>query len=279
MAEAEDPVTTVELACTTYGDEDRRRETVVLLHGLFGSGRNWMTIARKLAAEHRVLAPDLRNHGSSPWVEPMSYPAMAADVADLLVHGAHRPVTLVGHSMGGKAAMALALARPGLVRQLVVVDVAPIAYGSSFASYAKAMRAADLDGVIRRAQVDEQLADAVPDPRVRAFLLQNLVLEDGTARWRVNLPVLEDAMGTISGFPEVPVGMQFAKPVLFVAGERSDYLSPSHEPVVRRLFPQADVAVVADAGHWVHAEKPAEFLAVLEGVLALDEPPPRPSGW
>jgi esterase len=278
MADGEDRVTTVELACTAYGDEDRRRETVVLMHGLFGSARNWMTIARKLGTQHRVLALDLRNHGSSPWAVPMSYPAMAADVADLLVHRANRPVTLVGHSMGGKVAMAVALTRPGLVRQLVVVDIAPIAYDRTFASYAKAMRAADLDGVTRRAQVDEQLVAAVPDPRVRAFLLQNLVLEDGAARWRVNLPVLEDAMGTISGFPDVPEGMQFPKPVLFVAGERSDYLSPGHEPGVRRLFPQADVTVVAGAGHWVHAEKPSEFLAVLDGVLAPGEPP-QPSGW
>jgi len=187
----------------------------------------------------------------------------------VLVHQANRPVTLVGHSMGGKAAMALALTRPGLVRRLVVVDVAPITYPSTFAPYARAMREARLEGVTRRVEVDEQLADAVPDPGVRAFLLQNLVLDPGGARWRVNLPVLEAAMETISGFPEVPDGMQFNKPVLFVAGERSDYLSPSQEPIVRRLFPQADVTVVPGAGHWVHAEKPTEFLGVLDGVMSV----------
>lgn len=277
MSEAGGRASPVELAFTAYGDADRRRETVVVLHGLFGSGRNWMTVARRLGERHRVLAPDLRNHGSSPWAEPMAYPAMAADVAALLVHQANRPVTLVGHSMGGKAAMALALVRPGLVRRLVVVDVAPVAYESSFASYARAMHEAKLDGVTRRAQVDEQLVDAVPDPAVRAFLLQNLVLEPGGARWRVNLPVIEAAMSTISGFPEVPPGLQFGKPVLFVAGEKSDYLSPAQEPVVRRLFPQADVAVVPGAGHWVHAEKPAEFLAALDRVLPDGSPPQHPA--
>ena len=164
--------------------------------------------------------------------------------------------------------MALALARPGLVRRLVVVDVAPVTYESTFAAYAAAMRAARLDGVTRRSEVDEQLVEAVPDAGVRAFLLQNLVLGDHGARWRVNLALLNASMETISGFPEVPSGVQFDKPVLFVAGERSDYLSPSQEPVVRRLFPQADVPWCAGAGHWVHAEKPAEFLAVLDGVLA-----------
>ena len=272
MSEQSPP--TVDLAFTTYGDEDPRRETVVVLHGLFGSGRNWMTIARRLSARYRVLAPDLRNHGASPWATPMDYPAMAADVAALLVHHANRPVTLVGHSMGGKAAMALALSRPGLVRRLVVVDVAPVTYPRSFAAYAAAMREARLDGVTRRSQVDEQLAPAVPDAGVRAFLLQNLVLEEGGARWRVNLPLLEAAMETISGFPAFPAGVQYAKPVLFVAGERSDYVSPEHEADVRRLFPDVEVAVVAGAGHWIHAEKPAEFLAVLEGVLDDAEPGP-----
>jgi esterase len=266
----------VDLAFTAYGDPDPRRETVVVLHGLFGSGRNWMTIARRLAATHRVLAPDLRNHGASPWATAMTYPAMAADVAGLLVHQANRPVTLVGHSMGGKAAMSLALARPGLVRRLVVVDVAPVTYESTFAPYARAMQEAHLEGVTRRSQVEEQLTEAVPDAAVRAFLLQNLVLEKGGARWRVNLPVLEAAMETISGFPEVEAGVEFRKPVLFVAGERSSYLSPGQEPVVRRLFPQAEVTVVRGAGHWVHAEQPDEFLQVMESVLArrsLESPP------
>lgn len=258
----------VDLAVTLHGDVEDRGEPVVVLHGLFGSGRNWMTIARRLAATRRVLAPDLRNHGASPWAEPMDYPAMAADVANVLVHRANRAVTLVGHSMGGKVAMVLALARPGLVRRLVVVDVAPVTYPSTFGSYAQAMHAASLDGVTRRSQVDDQLAEAVPDQGVRAFLLQNLVLDEHGARWRVNLPVLEASMGTIAGFPDTPPDVQYKKPVLFVAGERSDYLAPDHEPAVRRLFPQADLAVVPGAGHWVHAEKPVELLALLDGVLA-----------
>ncbi len=258
----------VELAVAAYGEPDPRRETVVVLHGLFGSGRNWMTIARRLASTHRVLAPDLRNHGASPWDAAMTYPAMAADVAELLVHRANRPVTLVGHSMGGKVAMALALTRPGLIRRLVVVDVAPVTYESTFAPYARAMLEADLEGVTSRSQVDAQLAEVVPEPGVRAFLLQNLVLEEGGARWRVNLPVLEAAMETISGFPEVPPKAQFRKPVLFIAGERSDYVAQGHYPAVRSLFPRAETTVIRGAGHWVHAEKPDEFLDVLESVFA-----------
>ena len=263
----ERPEGTVELATAEYGEGDPRRDTVVVLHGLFGSGRNWMSIGRRLADSYRVLAPDLRNHGASPWAEPMTYEAMAGDLAQLLVYRANRPVTLVGHSMGGKAAMITALNRPALVERLMIVDVAPVTYDGSFLPYAQAMRAAKLEGVTRRIEVDEQLVDAVPDPGVRAFLLQNLVLDDEGARWRVNLPVLEAEMSTISGFPDLPDGMVYDKPVLFVAGEKSDYLHPDQEPVVRRLFPHATVAVVPEAGHWVHAERPAEFLAVLRSFL------------
>lgn len=258
---------TVDLVVAEHGGSDPRDETVVVLHGLFGSGRNWMTIGRRLAGTSRVLAPDLRNHGASPWAEPMTYPAMAADVARMIMQRCNRPVTLVGHSMGGKAAMILALTRPGLVRRLVVVDVAPVEYETSFLPYARAMRDARLEGVTRRSEVDVQLRDAVPDPGVRAFLLQNLLLDAEGARWRVNLPVLEAAMGTISGFPAVPDGTTYDKPVLFVAGSESAYLSPSQQPVVSRLFPQVGVEVVQGAGHWVHAEAPDAFLAALQGFL------------
>jgi pimeloyl-ACP methyl ester carboxylesterase len=257
----------VDLAVTEYGEDDPRRETVVLLHGLFGSGRNWMTVARRLATSARVLTVDLRNHGASPWAEPMTYPAMAADVARVIVHRAPRPVVLVGHSMGGKAAMALALARPGLVGRLVAVDVAPVTYPGSFLAYAQAMRAANLTGVTRRAEVDAQLASVITDAAVRAFLLQNLVLDSTGARWRVNLPVLEAAMPVISSFPEVPAGLRYDKPTLFIAGGRSSYVLPEHEDVIRPLFPRARPAVVRSAGHWVHAERPDDVVEILTDFL------------
>lgn len=240
-------MTAVPLAVTEYGADG---PPVVVLHGLFGSGRNWMSVSRRLADRCHVLAPDLRNHGSSPWSPTHTYEAMAADLGALLEERALGPAALVGHSMGGKAAMLLALHRPDLVARLVVVDGAPVSYPQGFAADARAMAAADLAGATRRAEVDKQLAAAVPEPGVRAFLLQNLVLDASGPRWRVNLPVLEAAMPTISGFPATD-GARYDGPVLFVAGGRSDYVRRDQADIVLGLFPHADLTVVPEAGHWV----------------------------
>jgi len=245
---------------------------VVVLHGLLGSGRNWMTVARRLSGDHLVLAPDLRNHGSSPWAESTTYAAMAWDVLALLEQRG-RPVALVGHSMGGKTAMVVALRRPDLVERLVVVDVAPVTYAHGFGDYARAMQGVDLSGVTRRAEVDVALASAVPDPGVRAFLLQNLVVEAGVARWRANLTALERDMATISSFPSIPPDRRFDGPTLFVAGGESDYVHRDQAPLVRTLFPAAQLAVIPAAGHWVHAERLDDFLAVLVPFLVGDAAP------
>lgn len=254
----------MQLNTATYGENG---SPVVLLHGLFGSGRNWMTVARKLAAgNHRVVTADLRNHGSSAWVETMSYAEMADDLWDTITSLGLGPVALLGHSMGGKAAMLTALRYPELVERLIVVDVAPVSYPPAFAEYAKAMLGARLEGVQRRAEVDQQLVEAVPSPGTRAFLLQNLVLDDDGARWRPNLAVIEAALPEISGWPEVDG--RYNGPTLFVPGGKSDYVRPEHEPDIRRLFPSATFAPVPEAGHWVHAERLEDFLAVVTPFLA-----------
>lgn len=248
------------------GGQRSAGRAVVVLHGLFGSGRNWMTVARRLGQQRSVLAPDLRNHGASPWSDTMTYAAMAADIA-ALVEERQVPVALVGHSMGGKAAMLLALRRPDLVERLVVVDVAPVTYVTGFAEYAQAMQRADLTGVTRRGEVDVQLVSAVPDAGVRAFLLQNLVLDAAGARWRVNLPVLEHALPMISSFPSLLSGLRYTGPTMFVAGGRSDYVRREHADVVLERFPHAQLRVVPEAGHWVHAERVDDFLAVTRPFL------------
>jgi esterase len=240
---------------------------VVLMHGLFGSSRNLATVAKHLAARHLVLAVDLRNHGASPWSHSMDYPAMAEDLVALIEARGLGPVALLGHSMGGKVAMLTALRRTDLVERLIVVDVAPLAYEPVLLSYVRAMRGADLAGVRRRAEVDAQLAEAVPDPADRGFLLQNLVLEDDGARWRINLPVLEQDLPTISGFPELPSNLIYEGPTLFVAGDRSDYIRAEHEPIIRGRFPRAKIVRIAGAGHWVHAEQPKAFLEAIGAFL------------
>lgn len=238
---------------------------VVILHGLFGSARNWATVARKLGERRRAVALDLRNHGGSPWTAEMDYPAMAGDVRDVIA--AFGRCAVIGHSMGGKTAMALALLYPGLVERLVVVDIAPVAYqGRSHGDYIRAMQAADLK-VARRAEVETQIQAGVPDPSLRAFLLQNLVSEDGGLRWRLNLEGLLAAMPEIMGWPEALDGRRYDGPTLFLTGERSDYVRPEHHDRIRRLFPHARLETVPGVGHWPHAEKPAEFIAMLEEFL------------
>ncbi|WBQ07456.1 alpha/beta fold hydrolase [Kribbella sp. CA-293567] len=252
------------LPVTSYGESG---SPVVVMHGLFGSGRNWMTAARRLASEHRVYAFDLRNHGSSPHTETMSYPEMAADVFETITELGVGPVGLVGHSMGGKTAMLTALHHPEVVDRLVVVDAAPVVYPPAFVAYAQAMRNADLSTVQRRADVDAQLVDAVESPGTRAFLLQNLVLDETGARWKPNLPVIEAALPAISGWPDGESGV-YDGPTLFVYGGKSNYVQADFQPTIKRYFPQVQYAEIAEAGHWVHAERLDDFLAAVTPFLA-----------
>ncbi len=239
--------------------------TLVILHGLLGSARNWAGIARALADRRRVVTLDLPNHGASPWGETMDYPFLAAEVA-AVIEGLGGPAAVLGHSMGGKAAMVLALARPELVERLVVADIAPVAYGHSFLPLIRAMRAVPLGRLARRADADAWLAPHIPDPAVRAFLLQNLEAGEGGYRWRPNLAVLGAAMDDLLGFP-AGVGRPYDGPVLVLAGARSDYVQPGHLPEIRRLFPAARVETIAAAGHWLHADQPAVFVAALRRFL------------
>jgi pimeloyl-ACP methyl ester carboxylesterase len=258
----------VRLAAVEYG----AGPPLAILHGLFGSGRNWAGIAQHLAANHRVIALDLRNHGASAWADAMDYPAMAQDVHETLVALGYPRFALLGHSMGGKAAMILALAHSEAVERLVVVDIAPVAYPPRHLPYVKAMRAMDLTGVKRRAELDAPLAAVVADPAERAFLLQNIVFEDGKARWRVNLEAIENAMPDLVGFPMPPADGAYQKPALFIAGGRSDFVQPAYEPAIRRLFPAARILRIETASHWVHAEQPQAFLAAVEPFLAHSAP-------
>lgn len=254
------------LAAAEFGDAG---PPLIVLHGLFGSGTNWRTIAQRLAQRHRVFALDLRNHGASPWAEAMDYAAMAADVGAFVRQRGLDPAAVLGHSMGGKAAMMLALTEPALVERLLVVDVAPAAYPPRLRAYAEAMRAIDPAALRRRGEADAPLRAAVPDAGERAFLLQNLVPGPGGGlRWRLNLPVIERSMETIAGWPRLPDDLRYPRPTLFVAGARSDHVRPEHHAAIRRLFPRARIAEVADAGHWLHAEKPEAFLALAEPFLA-----------
>ena len=234
---------------------------VVIAHGLYGSARNWGVIQRRLADAFRVTAVDMRNHGESPWEPTQGYADMAGDLADTIGGRAH----VVGHSMGGKAAMTLALTAPDTVNRLVVADIAPVAYSHSQMQYIDAMRRVDLDTVETRGDADRQLARDVPEDGVRAFLLQSLDVK--ARRWRLNLDTLAAEMDRIIGFPDDLDG-RFEGPTLFLSGAESDYVRPEHRDRIRALFPKARFAKIPGAGHWLHAEKPREFEAALRAFLA-----------
>lgn len=253
----------LELAHTEYGEAG---PPVVILHGLLGSARNWASIAKRLAETHRVFALDLRNHGGSPWSEVMTFEAMADDVRAFIARRGLAPAAVVGHSMGGKVGMHLALTHPEQIERLVPVDIAPIRYEHSFEAYVDAMRGVDLDAAERRTDVERELATTIPDVGVRNFLLQNLARTEEGFAWRPNLDALAAQMDEILGFPQAE--SRYEGPTLFIVGERSHYVRAEHRGEILRLFPQARITTIAQAGHWVHAEQPQAFLAHLETFLA-----------
>ncbi len=259
------------LHTTTIGDAG---SPVVFAHGLFGQGRNWTQIGKALADparsdRHRVLLVDLPHHGRSGWEDEFDYVGIADRVAGLL--DADDPVALVGHSLGGKVAMVLALRHPDLVERLCVVDVSPVAYDhlSQFEGYIAAMRGLDLRSLSRRDDADGALAEAVPDPAVRGFLLQNLRREGDVWRWQVNLEVLGADLSEIGGWPEERLAgtPPYGGPVLWVAGGRSDYVTPAYAEAMDRWFPTNRLVTIKQAGHWVHSEQPEVFLEVLRRFL------------
>ena len=241
---------------------------LVLLHGLFGSSANWMGIARQLAPDWRIVVPDLRNHGRSFHDPDVSYPALAGDVRALLDELGLERAVLVGHSMGGKTAMWLALTAADRVQRLVVVDSAPVGSSSSMAGLLRGLAAVDVAALPGRAAADAALAAVAPDSRVRDYLLQNLVRQHGVWRWRMNVPALLAGIDAIRGWPEPPADARYLGPTLFLHGGESSYVQPAHEPVIRALFPYARFRSVPGAGHWVYADRPAEFLAALRAFLA-----------
>ena len=234
---------------------------LVIAHGLFGSGRNWGVMAKRLSDTRRVISLDLRNHGSSPWQDDHSYPTLASDLAELIV-SIGGPVDLLGHSMGGKAAMVAAvLGVP--IRRLIIADIAPVAYTHSQQHLIDAMQALPLDQISSRAEAEQALSKHIEDPSVRSFLLQSLNLKEKT--WQLNLTVLAASMAQIIGFPEI--SGQFTRPTLFLTGANSNYVRPAHRPIIKALFPKAHFAKIPHAGHWLHAERPREFEAAVRAFL------------
>ncbi len=255
----------LDLAFTETGNG----QAVLIAHGLFGWKRNWAGIAKPLGETHRVFTIDMRNHGESPHAPEMSYHDMAADMARFIEQNGLAPLPVIGHSMGGKASMVLALTRPELVERLLVLDIAPIDYAHDYNDYIAAMQRIDLSQVTRRSDIEPLIAAVAEDRSVQAFLMQNLAsAETGGYRWRVNLDAIDRHMADIMSFPQFDTGLAYNGTALFLGGGDSDRLTPHAQTEIDRLFPAAEIDFIADAGHWVHADQPEAVLKRFQTFLA-----------
>ena len=232
---------------------------LVILHGLFGSGKNWQSHARQFADQSEVFMVDLRNHGQSFHADEMNYPVMADDVAQLLHRLGLSNCDILGHSMGGKVAMMLALQDPDLVARLIVADIAPVAYFHHYDDLINPILALPLETLESRAQADQLLRQNIPEDQLRAFLLQNLVREATGWRWRVNWEVIQRDMEWLTGFGELSQDWFIMLPALFLRGEKSDYIGEAEIEVIQQRFQNYRIETIEAAGHWLHAEKPEFF--------------------
>ncbi|MFY2823914.1 alpha/beta fold hydrolase [Ruegeria sp. MALMAid1280] len=247
---------------TIIHGEPTANPPLLIAHGLYGSARNWGVIARRLADERQVVAVDMRNHAYSMWTDQHNYPELANDLAEVIEHFGGK-ADVVGHSMGGKAAMTLALQHGHLLRKLVVADIAPVTYTHSQIQFIEAMRAVDFSAIERRSDAAQQLADQGVEPALQSFFTQSLDIKG--KRWLLNLDVLAEEMPKIMGFPELDGS--WGGPALFLSGGDSEYVLPEHRDLIRTLFPAAKIAKIPGAGHWLHAEKPREFEAAIRAFL------------
>ncbi|OJJ23726.1 alpha/beta hydrolase [marine bacterium AO1-C] len=249
----------MELNFKTFGEG----QPLLILHGLFGSSDNWLTLGRKLAEQYKVYLIDQRNHGRSPWSNDWNYQLMAEDLLEFVQTHQLDNFILVGHSMGGKTAMNYAARYyPSKIQKLIVVDIAPKSYPIHHDKIVAGLRSLDLNQINSRKDADVQLANYVEEVGVRQFLLKNLYRNDEKRfDWRINLQVIGDNLDNMSvGLPD---NFEFDGPTLFIRGLRSKYIKDGDEAVIQHHFPNASIQDVAQAGHWVHAEKPQEFLEIL----------------
>ncbi len=236
---------------------------LVIVHGLFGSGDNWLTLAGKFPG-WKVYLPDLRNHGSSPWYDSFRLSDLADDLKNFAQDRKLSPCPWIGHSLGGKAVMELALTFPDSVSGIAVLDMAPRASAPRYQGFVPTLRALDLDRIASRTEAQAQLQTQIPDSMTLLFLLKSLTNEPGypsRLRWKLNLESLDRNYAEI--WKEIAGNRSWEGPALFLRGGASDFFRPEDEEPAKRLFPASRFEVIAGAGHWLHAEKPAEVLAVL----------------
>lgn len=244
-------------------------QPLVILHGLFGNQGNWAWHARELSGTFAVVAMDLRNHGRSDWDNEHDYRLMAEDVLDTMEAKGIGQACLLGHSMGGKVAMQMALMAPERIARLVVVDIAPVTYPETEYLPLKAMQAVPVHEIGSREEADRIMRNIEPEEVVREFLLTNLQRnEAGDFQWRCNLQAIADNYTSIRSWPQQVSFDRFDKPTLFIKGAQSDYILAQHRDDIERFFGSPDLKVIDNAGHWVHSEKPRAFQKIVQDFLA-----------
>ena len=254
----------VEINFEEYG----QGETVVVLHGLFGSARNWRGIAKQLAEQYHVFTLDLRNHGESGHNPNMRYADMATDVAEFLHQQKLERASVIGHSMGGKTAMTFALNYPSMLDKLIILDIAPVKYQNEFSHLIESMLSLDLENITSRQEANTVLGQAIGDNMLSLFLLQNLVRNDEGFRWRINLQGIHSSLPDISNFADFSAEQVHIGPTLFLAGEQSDYIQECHHDSIQSFFPNSVMQSISNAAHWLHADQPERVFEEISAFLA-----------
>lgn len=245
-----------------YGNQES--PVLIIVHGFFASSRNWRKVAKTLSSDYHIYVLDMRNHGQSPHNSIMDYPSMAEDIRQFLLSKHIKKANIIGHSMGGKVAMYLALNTPEIINRLIVADISPTQYKHSFDDIISALKSVPLAEISNRKQADEFLMMAIPELGFRQFLLQNLVLKEGCYQWRINLDYFQANADNIISFPKDNTLPGYLESILFLAGGNSNYIKAAD---VDTFFPKANILSIENAGHWLHAEQPDAFCAAVKQYL------------
>jgi pimeloyl-ACP methyl ester carboxylesterase len=242
---------------------------LIILHGLFGSLDNWHSLSKNFSEHFQVFALDQRNHGRSPHSDEFNYSILVEDLLEFMEQQNLKSANILGHSMGGKAAMQFALTYPDKVNKLVIADIAPKSYPPSHLELFDILLSVDLSKFANRKDIDTALADSVKDFSVRQFILKNIHLnDDGKFIWKMNLPILKKNYLEMSG--SINLKSTFSKPTLFIRGEKSFYIEESDSELIKSFFPSAEIVTMLKVGHWVHAENPKEFFQIVMDFLVKE---------
>lgn len=256
----------MQLSTLTFGDDNN--PALIMIHGLFGSGKLWRLFANKLAEHYWVHTPDLRNHGTSPHTDSMTYPEMSADIQEYMDQQGIDRAYILGHSMGGKVAMQLALDAPERVTKLIVEDIAPMYYKPRHEDVFEGIRRMGEVRLESRSQADEQVKDVITDKGLRMFLFTNLAKqEDGSLDWQINMPAISEGYDDISRAP-VYANRPYEKSTLFIRGGNSQYVLDEYRRKIKEWFPLSRIHTVKDAGHWLHTDQPEIFINICRKFLA-----------